>query len=76
VLLEFTARQPINIVGDFNLNDALKYQIDFSNHYLFATLSHKLENLNLAQIVKFPAWNTTVNNILKAQFLIIFTSKM
>ena len=67
-LLEDTARQPI-IVGDFNLNDALKYQIDYSNHYLFAMLNHEFENQNLVQIVKFPTWSRIVNNLLKSSIL-------
>ena len=57
------------VVGDFNLDDAKKYCVDYKNRNLFNILNIEFDSLDLIQTVTFPTWTRLINNSLKSSIL-------
>ena len=55
----------IIIVGDFNLDDAKRYSLNYQNHAMFNALLEAFDPHGLHQLINFPTWERLVNNILK-----------
>ena len=53
------------LVGDFNLNYALKDDIYYSHARYFDDFEFVLSDMNLIQLVEFPTWSRVVNNVLQ-----------
>ena len=57
------------IMGDFNLDDSKKFEIDYVHKHLFADMEEKFGPLSLIQLVKFPTWSRVINNVKKCSIL-------
>ena len=57
------------ILGDFNLDAAMQYRIDYPHKLLYNELSTLITSANLEQLVDFPTWSRNVNNVLKQSVL-------
>ena len=51
----------IVILGDFNLNDEMRYSNDYSHKSYFDELNPVFNNLGLFQLVDFITWRRLVN---------------
>ena len=49
------------ILGDFNLNEEMKYKSDYSNNAYFEDLNKTFDPLGLIQLVEFETWKRLVN---------------
>ena len=67
-ILKFPKHQSI-ITGDFNLNYSLVNNSHYNYKNYFDILNETVSCCNLTQIVKFPTWSRTINNITKESIL-------
>ena len=59
----------IIISGDFNLDDANRYSVDYRYKNLFEIQNVIFDELNLIQMIEFPTWQRVINNVLKESVL-------
>ena len=57
------------ILGDFNLDDNMKFNQSYQNKELYNDLDRMWGNFHLTQVVKFATWSRVINNILKSSIL-------
>ena len=57
------------VLGDFNLDASKQYRQDYAHSNIYDVLSEFLTRRNLFQLVDFPTWSRTVNNIKKESIL-------
>ena len=57
------------ILGDFNIDHAMKYDITYANKHLFADFENSLSHLGLFQHVNFSTWSRMVNGVLRESVL-------
>ena len=53
------------ILGDFNLNEAMKYNNDYSHKSYYDELNSVFDPLGLIQLVEFETWRRIVNGTLR-----------
>ena len=53
------------ILGDFNLDAAMQYRLDYPYKLLYNDLITVITNSDLKQLVDFPTWSRNINNVLK-----------
>ena len=59
----------IIILGDFNLDESKKFNVDYVHRNLFQDLNETLADFDLLQIVNFNTWSRLVNGTLKSSIL-------
>ena len=59
----------IIILGDFNLNETLRYSNDYSHKSYFDELNPVFDNLGLIQLVDFITWRRLVNGVWRTSIL-------
>ena len=57
------------VLGDFNLDDSKRYNIDYPYKNLFLDFDETLSDFGLIQLVKFTTWSRLVNHTLKSSIL-------
>ena len=57
------------ILGDFNLDDAKRFHIDYPFKNMFNDLLESFIDHNLIQLIKFPTWSRLISNNLKTSIL-------
>lgn len=57
------------ILGDFNLDDAKRFHIDYPLKNMFNDLLESFNDHNLIQLIKFPTWSRLISNNLKTSIL-------
>ena len=57
------------ILGDFNLDAAMQYRLDYPYKLLYNDLITVITNSDLKQLVDFPTWSRNINNVLKQSVL-------
>ena len=57
------------IMGDFNLDDRFKHNIEYRNHKLFTELNETMDRIRLVQLVDFMTWQRVVENVQKESIL-------
>ena len=53
------------LLGDFNLNEAMKYNNDYSHKSYYDELDEIFDQLGLVQMVEFETWSRSVNGIMR-----------
>ena len=59
----------VMIIGDFNLNEEMKYRPDYSHKHYYEDLIEIFDPLSLIQMVKFKTWSRLVNGNWKSSIL-------
>ncbi len=57
------------ILGDFNLDWNMKGKRDYAFGNYYADMDEAISGLNLIQMVDFPTWSRTINNVVKLSTL-------
>ena len=57
------------ILGDFNLDQNKRHDINYSHKLYFEALSNALETHNLVQVIDFVTWSRTINNVNKSSII-------
>ena len=57
------------LLGDFNLNYAMKNNSNYSRARYFEDFDNVLSDANLIQLVEFPTWSRIINNVLNESIL-------
>ena len=57
------------ILGDFNLNENMKYQQDYSHKAYYEELMQTFEPLGLIQLVNFETWRRLVNGVWRSSII-------
>ena len=57
------------ILGDFNLNENMKYNNDYSHKSYYDELHSVFDPLGLEQLVDFETWRRVVNGVMKTSIL-------
>ena len=56
-------------MGDFNLDDRFKHNMEYRNHKLFTELNETMDRIRLVQLVDFMTWQRVVENVQKEPIL-------
>ena len=59
----------IVLMGDFNLDHAKKYSLEYSRSNLYTLLNNSFDLLNFTQLIKFPTWERMIRGIIKKSIL-------
>ena len=57
------------LLGDFNLNEAMKFNNDYSHKSYYDELNTIFDRLGLIQMVEFETWRRSVNGIMRTSIL-------
>ena len=57
------------ILGDFNLDEHKRFEINYSHKHYFEALNNHFDRHNLIQIIDFDTWSRVVNNIPKTSII-------
>ena len=57
------------VLGDFNLDVEMQFRNDYPQKLLYLELTAMIDRLELFQIVNFPTWSRTINNVVKQSTL-------
>jgi hypothetical protein len=68
-IIRTSINQNTILMGDFNLDAEMQYRIDYPHNRLYNMLNDIIEQFNLIQLVDFPTWSRTINNIYKQSTL-------
>ena len=56
-------------MGDFNLDANMQFRLDYPHRLIYDCLNNFTTELNFEQLVDFPTWSCTINNIKKESIL-------
>ena len=59
----------IIIMGDFNLDDSKKFNVNYAQRNFFEILNEIFDNHGLQQLINFPTWERLVGNVIKQSVL-------
>ena len=68
-LIEKSSTRNMFVLGDFNLDVEMQFRHDYPHKLLYHELTALTERLDLFQIVDFPTWSRTINNVTKQSTL-------
>ena len=57
------------ILGDFNLDAKMQYRLDYPHKHLYACLDEFTTEFNFEQLIDFPTWSRSINNVKKESTL-------
>ena len=57
------------LLGDFNLDYARKYELDYVNKNMFINFDKELDVFNLEQVIAFPTWSREILGVRKYSIL-------
>ena len=57
------------ILGDFNLDAKMQFRLDYPHKHIYNYLNDFTSKFNFNQVVDFPTWSRTINNIKKESIL-------
>ena len=56
-------------MGDFNLNENRKFDVNYAYAGLFDIFEEKLGHLDLIQMITFDTWSRLVGNVFRSSLL-------
>ena len=68
-LIEKSSTRNMFVLGDFNLDVEMQFRNDYPHKLLYLDLTAMTDRLELFQIVDFPTWSRTINNVVKQSTL-------
>ena len=57
------------LLGDFNIDDAKRFEVNYTNRNLFCDFEEKLSNFGLFQHINFATWSRLIGGDLKSSIL-------